>query len=234
MLFSKSSLLTYKQCPHKFELVKLQGLEDVAGPEAMMGRHLHAVFDEYLTKIYEPEHDETRIRKDIMAYNNGALDVHLHNFAEFVLGMRATLIDKKLVRPIFAERLLEHDKYPIHGYVDAIFKDEAGETLVLDYKTGAYNSYKIPEYRLELSIYRELAARKQNINATHWGIFFTKAGVFWREKCNPTYFETEVLPLIAKIKDNIKKGGFEPVFSVLCLYCSLKGACKLYGGKKNW
>jgi len=234
---SKSALQTFQQCPEKFQFTHVLGLKDPSGPEAMIGQYIHKSFaDFYQTLDLDKLKTPMDLVADIMRYDSGGMREHFINFASFNVGRYKKLkkFGKEMfMKPLLSEEKIQHPDLELVGIVDAVFQDEKGDIIVLDYKTGKYHPERITDYRMELSIYTELVARTTSYVPTHWGIFFTKSGMFWQEKIQPKYFNDVVLPLIAKAKKAVDSGIFEPKIGPLCMWCSLKSSCSAWGGPKD-
>jgi len=208
--------------------IYIKEVPDSTGPEALTGKHLHQIFfDYYKTLDIKKISDEYLIRH-AMDYDNGALSDHLQNFAAFNCYIYSSLKDKAKIKPVLIEEHLFYPKLNMSGYVDAIFEDDDNNCMVLDYKTGKFDEKRLHEYRQELSIYSELAKESKRCKPTHWGISFTKSGVFWKENIQPDYFKTSVLPLFKELRESIAKQLFPPNVGPLCLYCSMKNRCSAW------
>ena len=233
---SKSALQTFKQCPEKFYFTHVLRLEDPSGPEALLGQHIHkSLADFYQTLDFTNIKTPMDLVAEIMKYDTGGCREHYTNFASFNVGRYKKLKNKLLIKPIMMEQKIVHPDLAIDlvGVVDAVFQDDNGNVLVMDYKTGKFDPGRIHEYRMELAVYTELVAKTTSFVPTSWGILFTKSGNFWNEPIIPDYFAKTVVPLVAAAKEAIKGGKFEPTRSPLCMYCTFKNRCSLWGGPKD-
>lgn len=231
---SKSALQTFKQCPEKFYFTHVLRLEDPSGPEAALGQHIHKAFaDFYQTLDFSKIKTPMDLVAEIMKYDTGGSRDHYSNFASFNVGRYKKLKNKMLIKPLMMEEKIVHPEHELVGVIDAVYQDDNGNVLVMDYKTGKYSPERIFEYRMELSIYATLIAKTTSYVPSHWGIFFSKSGNFWQEPIIPDYFDKNVLPLIADAKEAIKRGEFEPKRSPLCMYCTFKNRCSAWGGPKD-
>jgi ATP-dependent exoDNAse (exonuclease V) beta subunit len=231
--FSKSAVTTYLQCPEKFLHQYITKVPDLSGPEAQIGQHLHEIYNDYYKTLdLEMVKTEDDLIKHAMDYDDGMLTKQLHNFAAFNCNMFVTLKEKKFIKPVMAEEKMFLPSLNLSGLVDAVFEDGEGNCLVLDYKTGKYDSRRLLDYRLELSVYDHLLRALTRFRPTHWGILFTAPGVLWKEPIVPTHFTTNVKPVLEKMRIGMIKREFPPTTSLLCMYCSMKNICTAFGGKK--
>jgi len=231
--FSKSALTLFQQCPERFKYAYVDQLEDMGGPEAMLGQRIHQMFFDYYNTIdLSSIKSEEDLIKHGQRYDDGLVAVHLRNFLSFNCKMYASLKNKKLIKPIMMEQKMIHPTLNLSGLVDAVFKDDDDNILILDYKTGKFSEYRLMEYRLELAVYDELIRTNTHYVPTHWGIKFSKFGIVWKEPVQPLYFKQIILPLMEMMKKDMANHVYEPKTGPLCLYCPFKKRCSAWGGVK--
>lgn len=231
---SKSALQTFRQCPEKFKYVYIDHLPDLGGAESMLGKKIHEVFFEYHKTLNV---EKVKSEKDLVVhaelFKENHYAKHLGHFVDFTCDMYRNLKNKTLVRPILAEEKFIHPTMHLSGLVDAVFQDDDGNCLVMDYKSGKFDQRKIPEYRMELSVYAEFVKLRTSYTPTHWGIFFSSVGVRWTEPVDPKYFDEVVVPLYNSTRASIKKKQYLPNIGPLCMYCPFKNRCSAWGGIKD-
>ena len=229
--FSKSALTLYQQCPERFKYSYVDQIEDKGGPEAMLGQRIHKLFfDYYSTLDLENIKSEEDLIEHGKRFDDGVVAVHLRNFLSFNCKMYAGLKNKKLIKPIMMEQKMIHPTLNLSGLVDAVFQDDSGDIMIMDYKTGKFSEYRLMEYRLELAVYDELIRTNTHYVPTHWGINFSKPGIIWKEPIQPLYFEQMIEPLMETMKKAMVDHTYTPKTSMLCLYCPHKKRCSAWGG----
>ena len=232
--FSKSAIQLFQQCPEKFSYVYIHHLPDMGGPESMLGQKIHQVFFEFYSMMNVNEiKTEEDLVKYAEKYKDGRISDHLAHFLSFNLQIFRSLRNKHLIKPLMAEQKMYCPELNLSGLVDVVFADDDDNVLVMDYKTGKYNPAKLPEYRMELSVYAELIKRMTSYTPTHWGIKFSKPGVVWIEPIQPKYFETTVIPVMEDMKKAMEKKEYPPKTGPLCMYCPMKSRCSAFGGAKD-
>ena len=231
--FSKSALTLYQQCPERFKYSYVDQIQDMGGPEAMLGQRIHKMFCDYYTMIDLPSiKSEEDLIKHGKGYDDGVVAEHLRNFLSFNCKMYANLKNKSLIKPIMMEQKMIHPTFNLSGLVDAVFQDDNNDIMIMDYKTGKFSEYRLTEYRFELAVYDELIRTNTHYSPTHWGIFFSKPGILWKEPVQPLYFKQIIEPLMTHITKNMADHTYSPKTSMLCLYCPFKKRCSAWGGVK--
>jgi len=206
MKFSKSKLLTYIQCPLLFKYSVIDKLPpDIPNPAYKKGKELHMMFEQYANNI------PVDVPNKYMVY--------WRNFLRFIEWMGT--------KPFIVERKIYDPKFDINGVVDAVYI-KGDQTIVVDYKTSAYDPTKIPMHRIELSFYTHLL-KVHDINSTHVAIAFLKSGDVFIEPSGNT-FEVYTLPILNTVRNKVVKGNFEPIPSDSCKRCEYRTRCPKWSG----
>ena len=134
------------------------------------------------------------------------------------------------------------DPFPEHKEIQLYDKDlnlggiidrvdiEGENVLILDYKTG--KEHPISDYYFQLAIYAYIYEKNFKKKVTHWGIFFSKAGLLLKEPININEIELAVAKVhyVRELIDNsIKNEDFPKQPSALCNWCVWKQSNKCDG-----
>ena len=218
---SKSSVLTYIQCPKKFLLQNVQKIQTPDTPALAKGKEFHKVGEEFFKHRVDIEVMKEEIMRLPEALNHPDA---VEKFAKFAAHVSKD--GKTIMVPFITEQKMYDDRLNFSGIVDAVFVD-GDEVLILDYKTG--QMHPIEKYRFELSMYKYLFEAQGGLKITHWGIFFVDHPLpnsLVVEKAN--YMEVQKsINIVRETRMNIAKGNFEKRPSWLCKSCQyrISGHC---------
>ena len=150
---------TFKQCPFKFWCQKdpeIKPLPERENVYSIFGKNLHKIIYNYYQKVKEQEISTGDIHcllEDVINEQSPVLGIsdiknyanHLRNFEEF----EADRIKK-------GWQVLEVEKEVINGklkgILDAIFRDKAGNIIIVDWKTGKWRD----DFLMQGYIYQKL------------------------------------------------------------------------------
>lgn len=208
---TKSMLMTYRTCPRLYYYNYVERIPQKTSPEMERGVLVHK-YIEHHNKNQEIE--KGKVLSEIIELNH--LE-HVENFLSF----HAINLQDNISTIVAEEKYYFPDK-GVKGIVDVVYTDGV-RNLLLDYKTGQFRDYKIPEYRIELSFYKyllELAGHP----VAYWGMFFTKDAHLWREKINDKDYQ-KGLEVMEKTKKLIAENKFDKKFSMICNGCQFRNVC---------
>ena len=247
---SPSSLGTFKQCPLKFKLSRIDKIAEPPTQETLMGNFVHEV----LETLYKFDSSERTvglaksIATTVWAEGNWADTVkpYLKTFdmnqfrwnSWWCIENLFTIEDPKLLNPDGIEHELNGkiDNVQMRGFIDRWMLD--GETLVIsDYKTGKTPSPKyMSDKFFQLTIYTLLLNQDVDAKDAKLELLYLKDAV--KRTHVPTTQElseaTETIVTIKKeIDTSYESGNWEAIPSRLCDWCSYKRTVCTYWNKKN-
>lgn len=207
--FSKSSVMQLQQCPYKFKLRKVDGIEEP--------RTEWSAYADHGTKIHKEIEDYLISKK----YAQNSKDfINFLAWYEFLGSPLVVGVEKELT----AENLL--------GFVDAVFltPDKTGY-MIIDWKSGKRKTKN--QMKEEMAYYHLLLeANKEEfpLPVKEWCMYFTKTA---EEVCSEPDEE-----FVKKAKDSIKKGlqvkQFRTNIGFHCNFCGYKSQhCPKYKEKKK-
>lgn len=250
MFFSKSKVLTYKNCGR---LYRYQYIEQLKQPERdenhplTIGIDIHALFEKFLND-YTTENIQEMTSKDIqrsiMEYDNAnRYRSHIFNFSNFIKGV----VDDGY-KIIGNELYVSHPLLGLHGYIDLVLEKD-NKLVVIDYKTGKTNP--LTKYRLELVYYGFLANYLLQKEVDMVGIFFSKGDHYrFAKMVNEYNVDDELLNELGinpksqyltqedidmaflyflQTKQQIMNEEFPYKRSWLCAYCDFVNECEKEG-----
>ena len=123
--FSNSSIKTYEQCPYKFRLTRIDGLQEPTGDAAQRGKDIHTIFENALLQTAE--------LPDEYSYWNEYINLLIEKGTQSEV-MFAVTKDWQRSEFLAPETWLR-------GIYDAIYFNHNG-AHVLDWKTGKERDYE--------------------------------------------------------------------------------------------
>lgn len=240
-LFSKSSILMYKNCPMSFYFRYMTDYGRIfrkiaEEPEHLtIGTNLHQFYEEFNKGNDIADVEEILCEKDIYAHN--------------IMGFYEILNEYKMKRALEAEsKYLNEDEHFV-GYVDAVYElsDETidiimekvnkdrkrlikkpdGNLAVIDYKTGKYRENFKRKYEYELNFYVHLIESMSDKKIDYIGMMFTKSSDCFIQPVNRKNVEKDIADVFTQI-DNINNNQFPRNHTKLCSYCDYKAICDEY------
>lgn len=235
MRLSKSSILTFLQCPRKY---KYQTIDKIKPKKVSIhlirGREIHKIFEDCLDK------DKVLIlMNDMNLFEAIGYLISNHpmykkykadcdNFLEKFISVIGNL-------PVGSEIRVHDRNINFSGYIDVVLKDKEGNLLILDYKTG--KDHPLSEFYFELAMYAYSYKTLSGEMPSHFGIFFSKSGNLMIEKINKGQVDNALNKLKEArrlIEYNMKLGerSFERNITPLCKWdnkkTGSKGQCDYY------
>jgi len=162
---SKSSINCYEGCPHRWKLNHIDKLKEKMGPALFNGIKVHNLCE----KFYK---GNTTLDEglDWLGAQDYAKE-HPEKFKNFVKFNRNIADGELIFKPMMNETRFKNAEYNLSGVVDVVFKDDKGDIIILDWKTGKNRG--VGNHRFELALYYLLIKGSHpELNITHWGIFF--------------------------------------------------------------
>ena len=184
---SKSAVLCYDSCPYQYKLRYIMKMKPLPSPIMERGSQLHKLCEIFFEGTGTILEGVEKILKDENAIEHKA---PMRNFIQFV----KHISQGKFRKPLMQENKFFLEKYNFTVIADAIFEDDEGNLMILDYKSGRNRGVK--NYRFELATYtftmEEILGRK----IKYWGILFLDDNEFVVDKkaTTRTFDYEEVIP----------------------------------------
>lgn len=213
---SKSSIGAYESCPYGWKLTYIDKAKTKPMPALLNGVKVHNICENFFKGVNTLDEALDKLGRDQFVVDN------FEKFKNFVEFNKHMAIDGKILRkPILNESRFSNSELNISGIVDVVFKDDKGNVIILDWKTGKTRG--VEHHRFELALYYLLVKKTMpELNITHWGIFFLDEPDM--EKC----FQKEKVDLkevdkaILKVKNTRKRiqlQEFPKKSKYGCAYC---------------
>lgn len=219
---SKSSIGTYESCPYQWKLKYIDKLKPKMMPALSNGIKVHSICENFYKGVETFEEAVDKILKEDFVKNNP------DKFKNFINFNKNLSTEKKLRKPLMNETRFKNLNLNISGVVDVVFKDDSGNIIILDWKTGKTRG--VEHHRFELALYYLLIKGKYpDLNITHWGIFFLDESdiekAFQKEKINKKEIEKAKLK-IKNTRRRIQLKEFPKKSKWGCSYCGFfKNGC---------
>ena len=234
MKLSKSKINTYLKCPLEFKFQYIDELEAEPNVYMQVGTDVHLIAEKFSEKFGD-ELDGVDIENELVKIafeeNLYDLDNHIENLATF---FREVFVESDY-KLFSQEEYLLDETHRFSGICDIILEDENGDLVVVDYKTGNYNSFS--KYRRELCYYKLLVENVCERDVSSVGIFFTKNGrlrlldVCDEENKRKFLHSREIdeaIDTFYHVRNEVNKGNFYPKRQFLCKFCTYKHICDAY------
>ena len=216
---SKSKVLEFEQCPHRYKLMQIDKAIKVTQNEAMQrGGEIHDLAEELHKNPSEDYQAKIDRIKQHKYYDK-------HNIA--VKRLVAFDLKRGIPKIINTEEKIYDDDLNITGIYDRV-DTENNKLILWDYKTG--KAHPINKFRFELALYTYLYEKTHKQKIDFWGIYFIDQNI---QELEPRK-ETEIIKTIEKvnrtrqeIRKRIESGKWEKIPSYLCRWCPvfLEGKC---------
>lgn len=249
MRVSHSSLETFKQCPYKYKLNKIDNLPEPKSEEAVFGTYLHYV----LQWFFENDHRKITL-KDLLSFyethfneikffdiksnkerglNNFYFDEGLMMLKNFYQNNNFNDITILGLESNF-ELTLEEENKKIHivsGIIDRLSKIN-NVYEVVDYKTGKrLPTQKNVDQNNQLSIYAMATINKWpkiNLEKLKLSLYFLRHGEQIYTKRTLDDLEATKHQILKTIKTIENEKIFPPKPTVLCNWCGYKNICPVF------
>lgn len=122
------------------------------------------------------------------------------------------------------------DGIHVKGFVDAVMEDDAGNIVLVDYKTGS----RTPAAMMQLGVYRVMLAKATGVDATHGSFWMTRKGEPTEPSPLGRYDERYVTRLFQQFDFAVSNEVFIPKEGSGCWSCDVRSACYVQGGVDAW
>ena len=211
---------TYLQCPLAYKFSYIDKLPFAPSPAMMKGVELHRMFERFFSVLNKGSVPKEKFLK--MAEDKPDYLLHLTNFLAF----NERILDKagkKYFKPLYTEKHYTDQKLKLTGIIDVAYQDKDG-VLLIDYKTGKYNSAYKTEGRFGLAVYKHLHDEFNEKKVTHWGEYYSAVDAFWIEKYKPSSM-LMMHKRIEKCRKGIEGEKFDATPNYLCDWCNYADRC---------
>lgn len=217
---SKSKANCYMSCPMQYKLQYIDKLKVPMAPALRRGIDIHNICEEFFKFPTISEAEEYIKKKyDVSDYLPA-----INNLSTF---LRTISEGEEVIKPLLIEKRFFDKELNFTGILDAAFKDDKGNIIVLDWKTGKTRGVK--HHRFELALYYLLLKRQTGIDATHWGIYFIDNEDISKGFQVERVIEEEVtksLSTLYDIRERINNGEFPKSPKYGCMFCGFyKNGC---------
>ena len=229
---SKSQVKLFQECPYKWKKHYIDFVVSKSSPQQERGSQIHKEIEDFYKNIDVEIKDNKPVikpKKDLS---------QIQNFVDFenkriTKCMKDGKLDESLFKPMYQELKLENPKIGLKGIVDAVFLNEDGKLIVIDWKSGKYNPYGFWRYRFELALYKELFEKSVECKykVGYWGIYFIDADKLVVEEVSQEEINkmwAEVNRVRDKIMYSMKNNKYDRKRSN-CKYCQFKEECERDG-----
>lgn len=238
MRLSKSKVNSFLKCRREFKYRYIDKIEEEPNDSMALGTDVHEIAEQFI-KTGGISSDNYREKLQELADKQESkydLKLHLDHLAKF---FEDIFQNKQMHYEVFSvEDYLYDEEHDFSGLCDLVVRDENGDIIIIDYKTGKSGSIK--KYRLELCYYKMLLESKYpNIDIISAGIFFTKDGkarfLNFVECQDKGAFCTDkdcqaAIDLLDFVRKEIGAYRLQPNRQFLCKYCNFQTKCQDDGG----
>ena len=240
MKITKSMLMRFKYCEMKSFFVDDCGMREDLGHLSTRGWDVHRAYDAVVARVEldrnETGEDLVKYMRQYLPHDKPDLEVYWDNIAKFE-AKRYERAKKsgvmKLYKPLHCERKLDcvdkignRDWYLV-GIPDLIFKESNKKLLVLELKSGKFNSSKQSKCRLETVFYKHLIdgakVFSQPIELIGWYFPETQDG---KTEEISSRLEARLVKEMEKYYTARKTGIYKRTLSDhMCPYCTFEKQC---------
>jgi len=251
---SASSIATWKQCPLRYKLSRIDKVPEGTSEALLMGSFVHEVL-EHLYK--QPAAERTLLNaKQISSYiwsaNNWQQQVEQIVHTE--QGIRQLrwnswwcienlwiIEDPMHIEPSGVENEVGGEiatGVVLKGFIDRYSVSENGGLKISDYKTGKAPKMKkwLEEKWYQLSIYAMLLGEELQKPIDELELIFLKEAIKFTHKPTPEDIEEvkqDIIKTHKEITEACASAEFETKVGKLCDWCSYQGICPAWVGKKR-
>lgn len=241
MALSKSGCHSYEQCPYRFKLQVIDGIDfektEALAKGIMWHDLLYELYDKIDMKVIERE---GTVEAEYSAFLPD--DLIAENFIKMENQRLEAFIEADCVElfwPVLLEQYLEDrdgilvkgtDKEPeqkmmFYGTLDRLDRQQDGTYVVIDYKTGKFHQWMMSKYRFELMGYKHLIEKNYpKYKVTHGCLVFVQQDEIVYEKIGETT-QKAFYKKVIRVRKRVKAKVFTKKVGPLCDYCSYVTMC---------
>ena len=222
---SPSKMGTYLQCAKRYKYRYVDKVPEPTSEILERGTMMHETVEQWYK-------DTSVLSEGSQEITFAPLPAMFDKFVAFEKKRYDALEDKSLFYPIKQEmKLADHDA-KMRGIADAIYKDENGDYILIDYKSGKHNPARYSGYRQQLAFYKMVVDNLGVLDKPikYWGIIFLDHGILFFEEAKPRSMKA-LVSAMDKTHKGIVEERYEPSVSPLCAYCGFKDKCDSWGGQ---
>lgn len=160
---SKSAIGTYDSCPHQYKLRYIMGMQPAPSPIMQRGTEIHDLCDTFFDGVNTMEGAVNKLLQSELALK---YKDQMKNFISFIKHIG----NGKFRTPLMKEKKFFNEEWNFTFISDAIYEDDQGNLLLLDYKTGKTRG--VSHHRFELAVYVFFTEILLNRKIKFWGILF--------------------------------------------------------------
>jgi putative RecB family exonuclease len=241
---SPSRASQFKTCPMQFKYANVYKIKEPTNEVQAKGTTVH----EALEKLYDLPQDERNLdnlhnlfRKVWTDVRNNDEHVHLFDTQDKerewgidglkLLSNYFTLEDPTKFEPLERERWVRGaiDDLNLRGILDRMDKNEKGELIIVDYKSGKapIAKYKEPRF-FALKLYALLIKDEIGETPAELKLIYLQNSTIHSMKVDDEMLENariEILEIWNNIKESFKKNDFPTIKNTLCDWCYYKPIC---------
>jgi len=218
---SPSKINTYLHCGRQYKFRYVDKERCPVNPILLRGIRIHSDIENFYKISRAKTKDEIFIPE---------LSEDLQVFRESEIRRLNSLIDKKTFWPVKQEMRISDKKHLLRGIIDAIYVDDNGDYIMIDYKSGkGPTPQKIKTYRRQLAIYKIILDNAKVLPKPikKWGIMFVEHDILFMEE--PTHKMIQnAIDDINKTRKGIAEKKFEHNVTPLCNWCGYKDRCEMF------
>ncbi len=241
---SPSRASQFKTCPMQFKYANVYKIKEPTNEVQAKGTTVH----EALEKLYDLPQDERNLdnlhnlfRKVWTDVRNNDEHVHLFDTQDKerewgidglkLLSNYFTLEDPTKFEPLERERWVRGaiDDLNLRGILDRMDKNEKGELIIVDYKSGKapIAKYKEPRF-FALKLYALLIKDEIGETPAELKLIYLQNSTIHSMKVDDEMLENariEILEIWNNIKESFKNNDFPTIKNTLCDWCYYKPIC---------
>lgn len=230
MIFSKSRINCYLNCPLQFKWNYIDRIPQPPNIYMERGKDVHKIYENFFKHVNK----QTYINDFLPILMNLAGD-NKNQYAIFLVQIAKIESRRKVkayrFRPSATEigvtakyvESIRHEPIHMRGFIDCIEKIGDNEFAVIDYKTS--NITKIDEYMFELVMYAYMMKQRYpNYNFTTVKIHALTNGKVLEAKIDQTDID-KMLKIVKEVKENIEQEKFFKRENKYCGNCPYLKKC---------
>lgn len=239
-LLSYTQISTYQQCPLRYRLQYVEGLQETPKPYFAFGHSLHAAVEWfYQAPLVPPTREELLAYLDTVWESEGYAspqEEERHRAEARAILSRFWFIHAADYRPATAtEHPFELDLGGIglRGVIDRVDQDhQAGCLDILDYKSGRYQwtPHELEDH-LQLTLYQVAAERVFQQPVRRLTLYHLRSNLPFSSQARSQAVLRKAEELVHEVAEQIEAGRFDPTPSRFCP-CDFVQYCPVFRGTR--